>query len=122
MLQVDFTPSFTSLSMCNLYSMTRNVEAIRHMFRVSHNRSAPIDPLPAIFPGHVAPVIRQSDDGERELSLMPWGFVLLQKDKAPRHVTNVRDDKARTSTFWRDSFEKRRCLVPASSFCDPTAM
>jgi putative SOS response-associated peptidase YedK len=24
-----------------------------------------------------------------------------------------------TSPFWRDSFEQRRCLVPASSFCEP---
>jgi putative SOS response-associated peptidase YedK len=34
-------------------------------------------------------------------------------------VTNVRDDKVRTSAFWRPSFEQRRCIVPASSFCEP---
>lgn len=50
---------------------------------------------------------------------MSWGFVLLQNGKAPRRVTNVRDDKVLTSRFWRDSFEQRRCLVPASSFCEP---
>jgi putative SOS response-associated peptidase YedK len=33
-------------------------------------------------------------------------------------VTNTRDDKAHTK-FWKDSFEKRRCLVPASAFCEP---
>ena len=31
----------------------------------------------------------------------------------------MRDDKLRTSAFWRDSFEQRRCLVPASAFCEP---
>jgi len=54
-------------------------------------------------------------DGEREIVLMNWGFPLLQPGKAPRRVTNVRV----TSAFWRGSFEERRCLVPASSFCEP---
>ena len=58
-------------------------------FRVSHNRTVVFDPLSAIFPGHVAPVVRQTADGEREIVLMKWGFVLPQRDKAPRRVTNV---------------------------------
>jgi putative SOS response-associated peptidase YedK len=45
--------------------------------------------------------------------------VLLQKGLAPRRVTNVRDDKILTSKFWMPSFEQRRCLVPASSYCEP---
>ncbi len=105
--------------MCNLYSLTKSVEAIRNLFRVPHNRASAFAPLPAIFPGHVAPVIRRTTDGERELSLMSWGFVLPQPGKAPRRVTNARDDKVLGSRFWRDSFEQRRCLVPATSFCEP---
>ena len=31
----------------------------------------------------------------------------------------MRDDKILTSSFWRPSFEQRRCLVPATSFCEP---
>lgn len=59
--------------MCNLYSMTRNVEAIRPLFRISHNRAVQLDPLPAIFPGNFAPIVREVE-GERELMTMPWGF------------------------------------------------
>jgi putative SOS response-associated peptidase YedK len=99
--------------------MTRNREAIARLFRVSHNRAPAVDPLASIFPGHAAPVVRQAADGERELVTLNWGFVLLQKDRAPRRVTNVRDDKILTSPFWRQSFEQRRCLVPASSYCEP---
>ncbi len=73
----------------------------------------------AIFPRHVAPVVRESEDGEREIVLMSWGFMRLEKGRVPRPVTNVRDDQIRTNPFWRDSFQKRRCLVPASSFCEP---
>ena len=33
-------------------------------------------------------------------------------------MTNTRDDKAATK-FWKDSFDKRRCLVPATTaFCE----
>ena len=105
--------------MCNLYSLTRNREAVLRLFRLSHNRATAFEPLSAVFPGHQAPVVRSAEDGERELVMLSWGFVLLQDGRAPRRVTNVRDDKIRTSAFWRSSFEQRRCLVPASSFCEP---
>ena len=105
--------------MCNLYSQTRNVEAIRRLFNVSHNRAATVAPQPAIFPGWSGSVIRTAEDGERELVTMSWGFVLLQSGKAPRRVTNVRDDKILSSRFWKPSFEQRRCLVPASSYSEP---
>ena len=78
---------------CNLYSQTRNVEAIRRLFRVSSSRAAAVEPRDAIFPGHTAPVVRKTEDGERELVELSWGFVLPQLGKAPRRVTNTRDDK-----------------------------
>ncbi|WP_255509727.1 SOS response-associated peptidase [Oceaniovalibus sp. ACAM 378] len=36
----------------------------------------------------------------------------------PKAVNNARDDKLRTSGFWRKSFEERRCLIPATSLCE----
>jgi putative SOS response-associated peptidase YedK len=105
--------------LCNLYSLTPKRDAIAQFFRVSHNRTVAFNPVSAIFPRHIAPIVRHAGDGEREIVKMSWGFMLLQEGRAPRPVTNVRDDKLRTSAFWRDSFEQRRCLVPASSFCEP---
>lgn len=81
---------------------------LARFLRVSHNRTAAFEPVSAIFPGDVAPVVRLSADGECEIVLMSWGFVLLQKERAPRRVTNVRDDKILESRFWRGSFEERR--------------
>jgi putative SOS response-associated peptidase YedK len=105
--------------MCNLYSLTTTHQAILRLFRVSHNRSAAYEPKAAIFPAYPAPVVRVADDGERELVAISWGFILLQDGRAPRRVTNVRDDKILTSKFWKPSFVARRCLVPASSYCAP---
>jgi putative SOS response-associated peptidase YedK len=99
--------------MCNLYSLNKKRDAVARFFRVSHNRAAAFEPVSAIFPGHMAPIIKQSEDGERELVVRSWGFVLLRDGYAPKRVTNTRDDKA-YSKFWKDSFEKCRCLVPGS--------
>ena len=104
--------------MCNLYSMTAAREAVLRLFRIGHNRATAIDALPAIFPGHTAPIVRLAADGERELVPMSWGFVLLQDGRAPKRVTNTRDDKI-ASPFWRASLAQRRCLVPATSFAEP---
>jgi len=106
--------------MCNLYSQTASVDQIRSMFGITlvHPTAGNLPSLPAIFPAHAAPVIRPIEGG-RELTILSWGFVLPQKYKAAKRVTNARDEKVRTSSFWRGSFEARRCLVPVTSFAEP---
>jgi putative SOS response-associated peptidase YedK len=66
----------------------------------------------------MAPIIKQSADSERELVLRSWGFVLLRDGYAPKRVINARDDKV-GSKFWKKSFGERRCLIPATAFCEP---
>lgn len=105
--------------MCNLYSQTKNTEAIRRLFKVSHNRAVDVEPKAALFPAQDAPVVRLAADGERELVHMNWGFVLPQKEKVAKRVTNARDENVRASRFWNTSFAERRCLVPVTSFSEP---
>jgi putative SOS response-associated peptidase YedK len=107
------------LNMCNLYSLNSTREGVGQLFKVSDNRITAFGAQLTLFPGHMAPVIRMASDGERELVNMGWGFVLPQAGKAPRRVTNVRDDKIQNSDFWQSSFEESRCLVPATSFAEP---
>ena len=97
---------------------------MRNLFSVDVNRDnlGNFRPLSAIWPKYDAPVVRLSDDGERELVNMSWGFLTRQVSKktgkpiAPAAWNNARADKVATSGLWKDSFQKRRCLVPASSF------
>ena len=107
--------------MCNLYSQTRAQDAVRDLFRVQHelDLTGNLPSMPAIFPAYDAPVVRLNDSGQRSMTIMNWGFVMPQKEKAARRITNARDDKVRASPFWRGSFEERRCLVPATSFAEP---
>jgi putative SOS response-associated peptidase YedK len=104
--------------MCNLYNLHSTREEIGKYLKVSHNRMVQFPEQLTMFPAREAPVVRIAPDGERELVTMSWGFVLLQDGKAPRRVTNTRDDKIE-SPFWKQSLTERRCLVPVSSFAEP---
>jgi putative SOS response-associated peptidase YedK len=113
--------------MCNLYANTTTQEAMRQLFNVrpTDDRLGNFAPLAAIYPRYDAPVVRVGNDGARELTAMHWGFVLPQVSKRtgkpiqPKAVNNARDDKLASSRFWRASFEERRCLIPATAFCEP---
>ena len=112
--------------MCNLYSNTTTQQAMRQLFQVTpdHDQLGNAEPLTAIYPNYDGPVVRLTDDGERELVSLPWGFRTTKKSKKtgatikPSAWNNARDDKLSTAGLWKDSFINRRCLVPASSFCE----
>jgi putative SOS response-associated peptidase YedK len=112
------SPDAWLLRMCNMYSLNTTREEIDKYLKVSHNRMGQVPEQLTLFPGQKAPVVRLAPDGERELVFMSWGFVLQQDGKAPRRVTNTRDDKVQ-SPFWKQSVEQRRCLVPVTSFAEP---
>jgi hypothetical protein len=60
--------------MCNFYSLTKGQAAIRDWFRARHDRIGNLPLLPGIFPDQMAPIVRRSEDGERELVLARWGM------------------------------------------------
>lgn len=57
--------------MCNLYSMTRNQEAIRRLFKAERDHAGNLPSLLAIFPDYLAPIVRIGG-GERQLEKMRW--------------------------------------------------
>lgn len=62
--------------MCNLYSVTTNVEAIRAFVRDMHVNDVAIGnmpPQPAVFPDFLAPIVRNFED-RRELTKVRWGM------------------------------------------------
>lgn len=100
--------------MCNLYSMTKNQDAIRRLFKVQHDRAGNLPPLPGIFPDYLAPIVRDAADG-RELAMARWGMPgPPQFGGAP--ITNIRNVK---SAHWRAWLKPaHRCVVPFTSFCE----
>ena len=101
--------------MCNLYRMTSPSEAVSRLFRV------PVEPgtnfAAEIYPGYSGLVIAQG-----KARSMTWGFPLARTGKQgqklkPKPVNNAREDKLATA-YWRDSFAKRRCLIPVSAWAE----
>lgn len=72
-----------------------------------------------IAPSQDVEVIRRHPEtGELHEDPLVWGFVpRWTKDlKAARRPINARAETVRTSPMFRDSFERRRCLVPMDAF------
>jgi putative SOS response-associated peptidase YedK len=106
--------------MCNLYSMVTNNEAIGRLFRFTGgwNRLH----VPAVFPDQRAPIVRNGATGDREMVEGRWGMptppMHLKPGAIDRGVTNIRNTN---SAHWRAWLKPaNRCLVPATSFCEPT--
>src|ERR1700675_760213 len=107
--------------MCNLYSLNKGQDEIGKFFRTVKDDTGNLPPLPGIFPDMMAPVVRNDGDGRR-LQMMRWGMPTPPKFVAAggiyRGVTNVRNTQ---SAHWRRWMKPEfRCLVPATSFCEPT--
>jgi putative SOS response-associated peptidase YedK len=130
--------------MCNLYSMTTNVEAIRRLFGVdpSQDRTGNLPRMPGIYPDYPAPIVRNGGGG-RELTMARWGMPSSQKalmDATKKRAqkleakgkpvdfkemlrlepdagtTNIRNVN---SAHWkRWLVPEHRCLVPFTSFSE----
>ncbi len=106
--------------MCNLYSELKGQAAIRAAARAMHDRTGNLPPMPAIFPDMMAPIVRKTSDGERELAMLRWGLPSPPEyvKGIDRGVTNVRNV---ASPHWRRwTGVANRCIVPATSFCEPS--
>ncbi|EAU41646.1 hypothetical protein FP2506_14474 [Fulvimarina pelagi HTCC2506] len=88
--------------MCNLYAITKGQAAIRQFTRAMTDRTGNLPSLPGVFPDMEAPVMRNGEYGDRELTMMRWGMPspkFVTKDrKTDPGVTNIRNTK---SPHWR---------------------
>jgi putative SOS response-associated peptidase YedK len=98
--------------MCGRYRRRSDKQRIAEAFETGMGlEDLYLEPSDDIAPGSMQPVIYRHSSGERAIALMRWGF------KTPdRLLFNTRSETATTANFWKDSFLKRRCLVPADGF------
>ena len=100
---------------CNLYRMTKATAEIANLFRATPSTGANLGS--EVYPGYPVLVV-----AEGQVRSMIWGLPLVLKGKQgqplkPKPVNSARTDKLGTP-FWRDSFEKRRCLISVSSWAE----
>lgn len=127
--------------MCNLYSMTKNVDAIRRLFGALNSSVGNLPSMPGIFPDYPAPIVRKAANG-REIVMARWG---MPSSKAVMDATKKRAEKLQSkgksvdfkellkmepdggttnirnvsSAHWkRWLVPEHRCLVPFTSFSE----
>jgi putative SOS response-associated peptidase YedK len=106
--------------MCNLYSLSKGQQAIRELTGAMQDRAGNLPILPSVFPDYAAPIVRNTAEGLRELTLARWGmpspaFALKGRNSDPG-VTNVRNA---ASPHWRRWLGvENRCVVPFTSFSE----
>lgn len=102
--------------MCNLYRMTKGRDEVARWFDVTDG-AAGANFGAEVYPGYPGLVV-----AEGGLRQMTWGFPRAMtgaKGQAlkPKPVNNARTDKLE-SFFWRDSFTRRRCLIPLTAWAE----
>lgn len=71
-----------------------------------------------VAPSQVVPIVRGTEDGRRELAFARWGLVPRWAKEAAigNRLINARADGLADKPSFRDSFKRRRCLIPADGF------
>lgn len=101
--------------MCNLYRMRSATQEVGQLFGASVPGGLNVGS--EVYPGYPGLVV-----AEGAVRQMTWGFPLVLSGKQgqklkPKPVNNAREDKLHTP-FWRDSFARRRCLIPVSEWAE----
>ena len=110
--------------MCGRFAQSKMDDALVEEFGITG--SVPTSPLPAswnITPTKVIYVVRENPTTlSRDLTTASWGLIApWQKDlvnarASQSHAINARSESVFEKPTFRDSFRKRRCLVPSDGY------
>ena len=64
-----------------------------------------------LFPEDIAPVLAPNKYGNVAIFPMAWGFT---HQATPKPLANCHVETADTKALWKDSWYRRRCVIPAS--------
>ena len=103
--------------MCGRYLLVSPAEAIRRWFGILGTLPN-FPPRYNVAPTDTMPVVRFNVALERELALIRWGLVPGWADSLSvgSRMINTRSETVATKGAFRESFIRRRCLVPADGY------
>jgi len=97
--------------MCGRFYIDADTEFLLDYYRIKYEPKVIVN-QPIIYPTQNSPVIISSQ-GERRMGLMQWGFRLPGSTKP---IINSRAESIHEKRLFKESYEKRRCIVPATGF------
>lgn len=103
--------------MCGRYNLVTDAQALVDFFEVAFGADMAFTARYNIAPTQFLPIIRDQGRG-RELLSARWGLVPhWSKEPNTKYSTiNARAETVAQKPAYRDSFQRRRCLVPATGF------
>ncbi len=101
--------------MCGRFSLTGDIDFYVEYFGVDEVVADPIEPSWNVAPTDPVYVIAERDD-VRQLGSMRWGLVPHWAKETKTIQINARAETVATTPAFRDSFARKRCLIPADGF------
>jgi len=101
---------------CGRYVVTTPGEVIAELFELDEKPH--LVPRYNVAPTQEVPIVRAAAAGGRELAMVAWGLVpFWAKERAiGNKLINARAESLAEKPSFRDSYKKRRCLIPADGF------
>jgi putative SOS response-associated peptidase YedK len=104
--------------MCGRFSLHTVRERIAEHFDAEEFSETRIFQRWNVAPSQEVLVVRASEAGRRELTFLRWGLVphWAKEGKFQYSTINARAETVASKPAFRDSFRRRRCLIPADGF------
>ena len=110
--------------MCGRYQRRSDKQRIAEAFKLGNLDGLFLELVPDYnaSPGKMHPVVVwDAGEGMRTLQMMYWKFLptfCADPKKFKLSTTNAKADKLLESGMWKDSFLRRRCLIPVDNFIE----
>lgn len=104
--------------MCGRFGLFVTPEVLEEYFNLEHVEGAAApEPRYNLTPGQAVAVVREHE-GRRRVHALQWGLIpFWAKDPTiGRKLMNARLDSVATKPAFREAWQRRRCLIPASGF------
>ena len=104
--------------MCGRFGLFVTPEVLEEYFNLERVEGAAApEPRYNLTPGQAVAVVREHE-GRRRLDALQWGLIpFWAKDpKIGRRLVNARLDSVAAKPAFREAWQRRRCLIPASGF------
>lgn len=103
--------------MCGRFTVVLEEENLRNEFHVEAPPGFTYGSY-NVAPSQAVPIVHPGKNGERQLSLMEWGFLpsWAKDHRETLRPINARLETIDSSPMFKASFQKGRCLIPATGF------
>ena len=103
--------------MCGRFGLFVTPEVLEEYFAVTDFAADALQPRYNLTPGQAVAVVREHD-GRRRLDALRWGLIPFWAKDATigRRLINARLDSIPSKPAFREAWQRRRCLIPASGF------